>query len=151
MTGVQTCALPICPILSVVVPASSDEKVEISIEWGGEVLGSPTKSQIEAVSAEAPVCFVPMQQGDMKWWVPVDNPLSADKDDSTQFSAFAKVNSSKCEPVVMDEQFNSAVTDIFRNEYLSPRSPYTTLQIPDRKSTRLNSSHSSQSRMPSSA
>ncbi len=118
------------PILSVVVPASSDEKVEISIEWGGEVLGSPTKSQIEAVSAEAPVCFVPMQQGDMKWWVPVDNPLTADKDDSIQFSAFAKVNSSKCEPVVMDEQFNSAVTDIFRNEYLSPRSPYTTLQIP---------------------
>lgn len=118
------------PVLSVVVPASSDEKVEISIEWGGEVLGSPTKSQIEAVSAEAPVCFVPMQQGDMKWWVPVDNPLSADKDDSIQFSAFAKINSSKCEPVVMDEQFNSAVTDIFRNEYLSPRSPYTTLQIP---------------------
>lgn len=118
------------PVLSVVVPASSDEKVEINIEWGGEVLGSPTKSQIEAVLAEAPVCFVPMQQGDMKWWVPVDNPLSADKDDSIQFSAFAKVNSSKCEPVVMDEQFNSAVTDIFRNEYLSPRSPYTTLQIP---------------------
>ena len=117
------------PVLSVVIPASSDEKVEINIEWGGEVLGSPTKSQIEAVSAEAPVCFVPMQQGDMKWWVPVDNPLSADKDDSIQFSAFAKVNSSKCEPVVMDEQFNSAVTDIFRNEYLSPRSPYTTLQI----------------------
>ena len=118
------------PVLSVVIPASSDEKVEINIEWGGEVLGSPTKSQIEAVSAEAPGCFVPMQQGDMKWWVPVDNPLSADKDDSIQFSAFAKVNSSKCEPVVMDEQFNSAVTDIFRNEYLSPRSPYTTLQIP---------------------
>lgn len=118
------------PVLSVVIPASSDKKVEINIEWGGEVLGSPTKSQIEAISAEAPVCFVPMQQGDMKWWAPVDNPLAADKDDSIQFSAFAKVNSSKCEPVVMDEQFNSAVTDIFRNEYLSPRSPYTTLQIP---------------------
>lgn len=118
------------PVLSVMVPASSDEKVEINIEWGGEVLGSPTKSQIEAASAEAPVCFVPMQQGDMKWWAPVDNPMAADKGNSTQFSAFAKVNSSKCEPVVMDEQFNSAVTDIFRNEYLSPRSPYTTLQIP---------------------
>ena len=118
------------PVLSVVVPASSDEKVEINIEWGGEVLGSPAKSQIEAASAEAPVRFVPMQQGDMKWWAPVDNPMGADKGNSTQFSAFAKVNSSKCEPVVMDEQFNSAVTDIFRNEYLSPRSPYTTLQIP---------------------
>lgn len=118
------------PVLSVMVPASSDEKVEINIEWGGEVLGSPTKSQIEAASAEAPVCFVPMQQGDMKWWAPVDNPMAADKGNSTQFAAFAKVNSSKCEPVVMDKQFNSAVTDIFRNEYLSPRSPYTTLQIP---------------------
>lgn len=118
------------PVLSVMVPASSDEKVEINIEWGGEVLGSPTKSQIEAISAEAPVRFVPMQQGDMKWWAPVDNPMAADKGNSTQFSAFAKVNSSKCEPVVMDKQFNSAVTDIFRNEYLSPRSPYTTLQIP---------------------
>lgn len=118
------------PVLSVVVPASSDEKVEINIEWGGEVLGSPTKSQIEATPAEAPVRFVPMQQGDMKWWAPVDNPMAADKGNSTQFSAFAKVNSSKCEPVVMDKQFNSAVTDIFRNEYLSPRSPYTTLQIP---------------------
>ena len=118
------------PVLSVMVPASSDEKVEINIEWGGEVLGSPTKSQIEATPAEAPVCFVPMQQGDMKWWAPVDNPMAADKGNSTQFSAFAKVTSSKCEPVVMDKQFNSAVTDIFRNEYLSPRSPYTTLQIP---------------------
>lgn len=118
------------PVLSVMVPASSDEKVEINIEWGGEVLGSPTKSQIEATPAEAPVRFVPMQQGDMKWWAPVDNPLAADRGNSTQFAAFAKVNSSKCEPVVMDEQFNSAVTDIFRNEYLSPRSPYTTLQIP---------------------
>lgn len=118
------------PVLSVIAPASSDEKVEINIEWGGEVLGSPAKSQIEAASAEAPVRFVPMQQGDMKWWAPVDNPMAADKGNSTQFSAFAKVNSSKCEPVVMDKQFNSAVTDIFRNEYLSPRSPYTTLQIP---------------------
>lgn len=118
------------PVLSVITPASSDEKVEINIEWGGEVLGNPTKSQIEATPAEAPVRFVPMQQGDMKWWAPVDNPMAADKGNSTQFSAFAKVNSSKCEPVVMDKQFNSAVTDIFRNEYLSPRSPYTTLQIP---------------------
>lgn len=118
------------PVLSVITPASSDEKVEINIEWGGEVLGSPTKSQIEATPVEAPVRFVPMQQGDMKWWAPVDNPMAADRGNSTQFAAFAKVNSSKCEPVVMDEQFNSAVTDIFRNEYLSPRSPYTTLQIP---------------------
>ena len=38
--------------------------------------------------------------------------------------------SAKCEPVVLDKFFNSSVTDIFNNKYLSPRSPYTTLQIP---------------------
>ena len=32
--------------------------------------------------------------------------------------------------VAMDEYFNSNVDDIFRNEYLSPRSPYTTLELP---------------------
>lgn len=30
----------------------------------------------------------------------------------------------------MDSLFNANVTDIFRNEYLTPRSPYTTLQLP---------------------
>lgn len=34
------------------------------------------------------------------------------------------------EMVNMDKRFNAFVKDIFRNEYLSPRSPYTTLQIP---------------------
>lgn len=34
------------------------------------------------------------------------------------------------ETVDMTATFNAFVTDIFRNEYLSPRSPYTTLQIP---------------------
>ncbi len=33
-------------------------------------------------------------------------------------------------PVKMDKFLKDNVTDIFNNEYLSPRSPYTTLQIP---------------------
>ena len=35
------------------------------------------------------------------------------------------------ETVMMDSDFNARVTDIFRNRYLSPRSPYTTLQVPE--------------------
>jgi len=35
-----------------------------------------------------------------------------------------------CEPVNMDYAFNAPVTQIFKNRYLSPRSPFTTLQIP---------------------
>ena len=118
------------PMLSVVVPASSGEKMEIKIEWGGEELNAPTVVQIEDISAEAPVGFVPMQQGDMKWWYPVDKSKNKEKHSLAQSEAFTNVNSAKCETVVMDVQFNSSVTDIFRNEYLSPRSPYTTLQLP---------------------
>ena len=33
-------------------------------------------------------------------------------------------------PVDISRHFNSNVDDIFKNEYLSPRSPYTTLEIP---------------------
>ena len=33
-------------------------------------------------------------------------------------------------PVRMDRYLNASVTDIFRQEYLSPRPPYTTLRIP---------------------
>lgn len=37
----------------------------------------------------------------------------------------------KCHvPVALDRFYNAKVTDIFNNEYRSPRSPYTTLQIP---------------------
>lgn len=40
------------------------------------------------------------------------------------------VISNKCTPVIMDANWNASVTDIFSQQYLSPRSPYTTLQIP---------------------
>lgn len=35
-----------------------------------------------------------------------------------------------CRSVDLTEYFNAKVTDIFTNEYLSPRSPYTTLSLP---------------------
>ncbi len=43
---------------------------------------------------------------------------------------FAHIETAKCETMDISQAFNAKVTDIFQNEYLSPRSPYTTLQIP---------------------
>lgn len=43
---------------------------------------------------------------------------------------FDDVQTGKLEMVKISGQFNSNVSDIFKNFYLSPRSPYTTLQIP---------------------
>lgn len=43
---------------------------------------------------------------------------------------FAEVNPKECRKVNMDKAFNANVSDIFKNQYLSPRSPYTTLCVP---------------------
>ena len=43
---------------------------------------------------------------------------------------FAEVNPKECREVNMDKAFNASVSDIFKNQYLSPRSPYTTLCVP---------------------
>lgn len=43
---------------------------------------------------------------------------------------FDDVQPDRMETVPMTAQLNSHVSDIFRNSYLSPRSPYTTLQLP---------------------
>lgn len=45
-------------------------------------------------------------------------------------NGFDDVETDKLQPVDISSQFNSQVSDIFKNFYLSPRSPYTTLQIP---------------------
>lgn len=43
---------------------------------------------------------------------------------------FTEVNPKECREVNMDKAFNANVSDIFKNQYLSPRSPYTTLCVP---------------------
>lgn len=43
---------------------------------------------------------------------------------------FDDVQKDKLEPQDISAAFNSNVSDVFKNFYLSPRSPYTTLQIP---------------------
>lgn len=64
----------------------------------------------------------------MTWWMPVN--IEIKRDETVQTTNFSKVVSAKCEPVNIDNYFNSSVTDIFKNQYLTPRSPYTTLQLP---------------------
>lgn len=43
---------------------------------------------------------------------------------------FTEVKPKECRKVNMDKAFNANVSDIFKNQYLSPRSPYTTLCVP---------------------
>ena len=48
----------------------------------------------------------------------------------TSGTDLGNVRMERCRTVDMRKQFNACVTDIFKNKYLSPRSPYTTLALP---------------------
>ena len=74
--------------------------------------------------------FAQMRQGDLTWWQPVPFEIRGDKpatamDWKTKMPAMARF-----EPVDLAPAFNDKVTQIFRNEYLSPRSPFVSLAQP---------------------
>ena len=73
--------------------------------------------------------FVYTHQGEMDWWQPV-NIYIENVREAPSYTDFADIHPEKCRMVDFDRQLNASVTDIYQNEYLSPRSPYTTLQLP---------------------
>jgi len=72
--------------------------------------------------------FAQLRQGQMTWWQPINLDIQAVK--QPEIKPFAEVNATRCEAVNIDKLFNDSVSHIFENKYLTPRSPYTTLQIP---------------------
>ena len=59
--------------------------------------------------------------------------VAAERVDGTAWgNNFDDVQTERLAPVDISRSFNSQVSDIFKNFYLSPRPPYTTLQIPVR-------------------
>ena len=87
-------------LIAVKIPASADMTIHVEIQWGGKKVEYPT---IEPVVVEQP---------------------------KNRRKPFERIDEATCETVDISQAFNARVTDIFQNEYLSPRSPYTTLQIP---------------------
>ncbi len=59
-----------------------------------------------------------------------DAPVATPEPAVAEGTAYDNVVTKECRTVDMAKTFNSNVTDIFTNKYLSPRSPYTTLSIP---------------------
>lgn len=85
----------------------------------GSILGTPGNG----------TWFVRLQQGTMQWWQPVtmEKRPKAAPFYGTELPVYPLA---QYRPIQMDTAWNANVTDIFRNKYPSPRSPYTTLQIP---------------------
>lgn len=73
--------------------------------------------------------FAQVQQNEMRWWQPVHIEIKKQKTPVLAIEESLKMGT-EFRMIDMDSLFNDPVTAIFRNEYRSPRSPYTTLQIP---------------------
>ena len=79
---------------------------------------------------EGPVTFSEMTDGTLTWWnaeVAADAPSTAGP---VVPDGFDDIRAELCETTDLTPSYNASVTDIFRNEYLSPRPNVTTLQLP---------------------
>jgi hypothetical protein len=73
--------------------------------------------------------FVSLTQGQATWWQPIE--IEVLPAEPKKVWAFRQPTAGMTfEPVAMGDIWNDKVTQIFKNRYLSPRSPHTTLQIP---------------------
>lgn len=73
--------------------------------------------------------FVKTRQSEMEWWQPID--IYVEEKAEKKYIDFSDIDKANCETLNIDATLNAFVSDIFKNKYLSPRSPYTTLQLPE--------------------
>lgn len=121
------------PMLAIKTDAQAGETLHIIVKWGGSKLtNSPVVSSDAVASAQqqGSYRFVKVNDGDLSWYHPIVNKEANSQAKSVYMGAFEHVNASKCVMVDMKKSFNADVKDVFKNKYLSPRSPYTTLQMP---------------------
>lgn len=131
--------------------AAQNEPVEISLENNALELYDPQQllksAKINGNNISGIVkgekghrtLFARVKQGEMEWWRPVAIEVTApcellQGDEIIPATLIVDRNlkdeTEKYEMVPMDDYMNASVDQIFTNEYLSPRSPFTTLQIP---------------------
>lgn len=111
-----------CPMVEIPVFTDGKGDFEISVRWAGSPLD---------LSLSAGDDFEPAQQGQMMWTRPARVREATPFNPGTiEMGDFEEVLSGQLEQVRFDVLLNDSVTNIFRPRYLSPRPPYTTLQIP---------------------
>jgi hypothetical protein len=105
------------------VTGKTAARYEIVIAWAGRPLGAPP------VAAGA--TFSRARQGQMSWWQP--GPTAAPPRPATGPATdwHARLPATReLDTVSLATWFNDRVTQIFRNEYRSPRSPFVSLALP---------------------
>jgi len=117
------------PFIRIFYTSTKNKQQVIEIEWKGNapVIKEPD-IETNTLNVESNITFKPVNQGMLSWMEPIEQQVK-----NETFSGGLKLLGGKTShfiPIDISNSFNACVTDIFRNKYLSPRSPYTTLQIP---------------------
>lgn len=96
-----------------------------------KIVGSILRGQVAGLPG-ARTLFARVEQGPLQWWQPVslclrDAGPTAPRVFTTDWRV--PVAPTKCEPVALASLFNDHVTELFRHDYLAPRSPFTSLAL----------------------
>jgi hypothetical protein len=102
------------PRIEIQAPAAAAHRV--TVVWAGNVPSAQA----------AGGGFVRVTQGEMSWW----QPPVARKDAPGTSLAAGPPSGGKFETVDLAAVFNDRVTEIFKHEYRSPRSPFVSLALP---------------------
>lgn len=76
--------------------------------------------------------FVELRQGSMFWWQPIHLNVSPKTEANSKFYNWDKILpvTTNFDAISLESVFNSKVTDVFEQKYLSPRVTSPTLQLP---------------------
>jgi hypothetical protein len=87
-------------------------------DFHGKATGAPGQRTV----------FAQVRQGDLSWWQPVAFEIREEKPAGA--TDWKKPAAAPFEMVNLAPFFNDSVTQVFRNEYLAPRSPFVSLAMP---------------------
>jgi hypothetical protein len=104
------------PRIDVITTAAA--KREVVVTWAGDSIRSMASAK-----------FARTQQGQMRWVAAPTEPAGASPGDDHGRRQAAPLQTT-FEPIDLAKSFNDRVTQIFKNEYRSPRSPFVSLALP---------------------
>jgi hypothetical protein len=84
-------------------------------------------------AAKGSTVFAKVRQGEMIWWRSINVDVHSGIDslfESLLTDWDERASGARFEPINLTSHFNDRVTQIFRNEYLAPRSPFCSLATP---------------------
>jgi hypothetical protein len=117
-------------IREVVQDAKGKPDINVASEWYDPqgIFSGQGKDAVVKGQAGNRVAFVKVKQGMFAWWKPVHitvRPVAA-----VSAARIGQSAQPDYEPVDITAHYNDKVTQIFRNQYLSPRPKVPTLQLP---------------------